>query len=69
MKKKTIQLEKKLFLGKTAIADLSTHQLEQLKGGARTGTGPFEPDTIQITKCVESTSPAPDRPCELFPCW
>ncbi|MCW3465957.1 class I lanthipeptide [Chitinophaga nivalis] len=67
MKKKTMQLGKKLFLGKTAIADLGMQRLEAIKGGAR--TIPFEPDSIQITRCVDITSPGNGAVCQQYQCW
>ncbi|HVI43403.1 MAG TPA: class I lanthipeptide [Chitinophaga sp.] len=59
MKKKSVQLNRKLILQKTAIAALTSEEKNQLVGGA--------PLTL-VTQCggtsaCQVSSPRPGRPC------
>jgi hypothetical protein len=67
MKKKKIDLSKKLMLSKEAIAQLNVDQQFQLQGGAAvTLVAACTTDTRQISSC-RATSPAPGRPCCMIP--
>lgn len=67
MKKKKIDLSKKLMLNKEAIAQLNVDQQFQLQGGAAaTVATTCTTDTKQISSC-RATSPAPGRPCCMIP--
>ncbi|HVI45035.1 MAG TPA: class I lanthipeptide [Chitinophaga sp.] len=68
MKKKNIQLHQKLLLGKTTIADLTIRNLQLLNGGAGVVTRSCEPATVQITVCIDITSPGPTAPCQQYQC-
>ncbi|MBV8253006.1 MAG: class I lanthipeptide [Chitinophaga sp.] len=64
MKKKKIELSKKLVLSKETIAQLNADQQHQLMGGMVSVR--CTDDTLQISSCVAS-SPAPGRPCCQIP--
>lgn len=68
MKKKKIDLSKKLMLSKEAIAQLNVDQQFQLQGGAAVVTiaTTCTTDTQLISSC-RATSPAPGRPCCMIP--
>ncbi|WP_106528435.1 class I lanthipeptide [Chitinophaga niastensis] len=64
MKKKKIDLSKKLLLNKETVAQLTVEQQDQLLGGFATAF--CTDDTRQISSC-RATSPAPGRPCCMIP--
>ena len=67
MKKKKINLSKKLILQKSPVAALNGVQQDQLRGGAGAPTGTECPGgTLLITDCL-ATSPSPLQPCFLCP--
>ncbi len=51
MKKKTVQLNKKLIFSRTNIANLNAEEQESLAGGAITGTQ----NTCVLTACITGT--------------
>ncbi len=63
MKKKKVELGKKLLLSKETIAQLNADQQHQLVGGLATA---LCQDTYQISSC-RASSPAPGRPCCQIP--
>ncbi|NIG55000.1 class I lanthipeptide [Chitinophaga sp. Cy-1792] len=63
MKKKQIDLSKKLMLGKQTIAQLNAGQQQQLQGGVQPTT---TVETVIISSC-RATSPAVGRPCCMIP--
>ncbi|MGO4293029.1 class I lanthipeptide [Chitinophaga sp. RAB17] len=67
MKKKQIDLSKKLMLTKEPIAQLNADQQFQLQGGAGATIGTIcTVDTRQISSC-RATSPGTGRPCCMIP--
>jgi hypothetical protein len=66
MKKKKIDLSKKLMLTKETIAELNAEQQFQVQGGAATLVAICTTETRQISSC-RATSPAPGRPCCMIP--
>jgi hypothetical protein len=61
MKKKTLDLSKKLIFSKDTIAALNEAAQQQLAGGI-TGSRLCEPETVQISSCI-ATSPRPGGLC------
>ncbi|HVI48852.1 MAG TPA: class I lanthipeptide [Chitinophaga sp.] len=61
MKKKTVNLDRKLVLQKAIIAELNAEQQNSVLGGITARICP-----TQITVCIE-TSPAPNKPCVACP--
>jgi hypothetical protein len=67
MKKKKINLSKKLILQKSPVAELNGAQQGQLRGGAGAATGTNCPGgTLLITDCL-ATAPSPRHPCVICP--
>ncbi|MCW3466208.1 class I lanthipeptide [Chitinophaga nivalis] len=64
MKKKKMDLSKKLLLTKETVAALNMEEQQQLLGGA-TQVGACV-ETRQISSCIASR-PAPNRPCCMIP--
>ncbi|WP_143310574.1 class I lanthipeptide [Chitinophaga vietnamensis] len=65
MKKKKIDLSKKLLLNKSTVASLNTDQQQQLLGGFGVSVLCTD-DTRQISSC-RATSPGTGRPCCQIP--
>lgn len=65
MKRKKINLDRKLFLQKSSIVELNGMEQHQLRGGAGGATGTNCPGgTRLITDCL-ATSPSPRQPCNI----
>jgi len=66
MKKKKVDLSKKLLFSKETIAQLTADQQAQVNGGAATLLATCTEDTRLISSC-RATSPGPGRPCCMIP--
>ncbi|KAA2239862.1 hypothetical protein F0L74_27125 [Chitinophaga agrisoli] len=66
MKKRKLDLGKKLLLNKEKVASLSNTQQAALVGGFATVLVNCSLQTVQISLC-RATSPAPGRPCCQIP--
>ncbi|MBV7530264.1 class I lanthipeptide [Chitinophaga sp. sic0106] len=66
MKKKKVDLSKKLMLGKETVAQLNAEQQYRINGGAATLLATCTEDTRLISSC-RATSPGPGRPCCQIP--
>ncbi|SEN40334.1 hypothetical protein SAMN04488505_11069 [Chitinophaga rupis] len=66
MKKKKVDLSKKLLFSKETIAQLTADQQAQVNGGAATLAATCTEDTRLISSC-RATSPGPGRPCCMIP--
>lgn len=66
MKKKKIDLSRKLLLSKETVASLNISQQQQLVGGVATRDIVCMEDTRYISSCV-ATRPSPNSPCCQIP--
>ncbi|NSL90925.1 hypothetical protein ECE50_029140 [Chitinophaga sp. Mgbs1] len=66
MKKKQIDLSKKLLLNKKTVAELTPEQQGQLAGGFIVTVTSACEDTRQISSCV-ATRPRPNMTCCMIP--
>ncbi|WP_168872896.1 MULTISPECIES: class I lanthipeptide [Chitinophaga] len=66
MKKKKIDLSRKLLLNKETVASLNESQQQHLVGGAVTRDIVCTEDTRAISSC-RATRPSPNSPCCQIP--